>query len=198
MNPIQEAVLDFAKNNDLTELSYYKIAQILGVDHPYKVQFAIEQLRKKGFLANPNNSFISVPYYGEVSCGPAVNIADDRIQGYMKFSRKSLPKDINNLIVLRASGDSMNRANINNKNVDDGDYVLAKRQPIFNNGDYVISYIDGMANLKKFKKNSQFQQIILESESSSGSYLPIVIDSISANEDSYYKPIAKAIDVIKL
>ncbi|MDO8524695.1 MAG: S24 family peptidase, partial [bacterium] len=50
--------------------------------------------------------------------------------------------------------------------IDSGDYVVIDGDNISPmNGQYVLSIIDGMANLKRFYKDSKEKQIRLESES---------------------------------
>ncbi len=72
----------------------------------------------------------------------------------------------------------MNKAKISGKNLNDGDFVLIDseyRTP--RNGDCVLSVIDGMANLKKFEKDTRTGDIKLVSESTNKSHKPIYISS---------------------
>ncbi|NMB84090.1 S24 family peptidase [Candidatus Roizmanbacteria bacterium] len=71
----------------------------------------------------------------------------------------------------------MNKANIDNLTINDGDYVLvdtSNKQP--NNGDYVLSIIDNCANIKKFIQKDK-NQIALISESSED-FEPIYISEV--------------------
>jgi len=96
--------------------------------------------------------------------------ADDVIEGYLKISLsllgKGLMNKIKDLFVLRAVGNSMNRASINGKNIENGDFVIVDKN-VGNprSGEYVVSAIEGAANIKKFYLDSNNHQVILLSES---------------------------------
>lgn len=212
MNDIQAKVLEIAETKDLGSITYYRLSKMLGVDHPYRVKYAIDKLIEKGLLtAKPDGSItkvissglkglIKIPYYGEVNCGDATALAEDRIQSYLEVSSSVVgTADISNLFALKASGNSMNEANIGGKSVDDGDYVIAQKRDNYcpNNGDYVISIIGGAANLKKFRKDTKNWQIILESESTED-LPPIVISEQDVNNLSAYSIAAKAVAVVKM
>lgn len=69
----------------------------------------------------------------------------------------------------------MDKAHINGKNVEEGDYLLVdsnKTNP--KNGDYILSIIDSCANIKKFNYDTHNERIVLYSESSKN-YPPIYI-----------------------
>lgn len=212
MNNIQAKVLEIAETKDLGSITYYRLSKMLGIDHPYRVKYAIDKLIEKGLLtAKPDGSItkvissglkglIKIPYYGEVNCGDATALAEDRIQSYLEVSSSVVgTADISNLFALKASGNSMNKADIGGRSVDDGDYVIAQKKDNYypNNGDYVISIIGGAANLKKFRKDTKNRQIVLESESTED-LPPIVISEQDVNNLSAYIIAAKAAAVVKM
>lgn len=212
MNSIQAKILEVAETKDIGAMTYYRLSKILGVDHPYKVKYAIDKLMEKKLLTRkPDGSiekvisglsrgFIKLPYYGEVNCGEATALAEDRIQSYLEVSPSIINlSNLNNLFVLKASGYSMNDANIGGNSVDDGDYIIARKRANYcpKNGDYVISIINGAANLKKFRKDVKNQQIVLESDSSED-LPPIIISEQDADNLSAYSIAAEAIAVIKM
>ena len=86
------------------------------------------------------------------------------MEGYIKVS-KNIIKTGDKLLAVKASGNSMNKANINGQNIEDGDYVIVdtKKQPQSNN--YVLAIIDNCANIKKLLVNSKNKIISLISES---------------------------------
>lgn len=97
---------------------------------------------------------------------------------------------------LIARGNSMSRAQIRGKTIEDSDYVLVERSDSYSpvDGDYVVSIIDNMANIKKFKRDWVHERVILSPESHDAAYLPIII----AGKDMQYFHIAgRVIDVIK-
>lgn len=214
MNAIQKQILDLASTIDLSEHTYYGLAKMLQINHPYKVQFAIEQLLKKGKLVRdpatgsilkPKNDqvldgMINIPYYGLVNCGEAMTFAQDRIEGYLKITLSTISlSSFDNLFALKASGNSMNDAAIGGSAVDDGDYVIARKKDNYcpKNGDYVISIIGGAANLKKYYRDIRNRQIILESESTED-LPPIVISEQDIDSLSEYSIAAEAVAVVKM
>lgn len=212
MNSIQKHLLQLADTVNLGELTYYRLAKDLKIDHPYKVKFAIEQLVKNGFLlrnlqtgtiTKPNKEddtkgLVNIPYYGEVNCGEALMLATDEIRGYLKISPSVLKiSDYKDIFALKASGSSMNKASISGKPVNDGDYVIVKRGNDFKNGDYVVSVIGGAANLKHFFKDNANKRILLLSQSVDD-FPPIVISENDIEDLSSYEPVAKAVDVVSM
>jgi len=61
------------------------------------------------------------------------------------------------------------------------------------NGEYVLSVIDGLANIKKFYLDQEHQQVMLVSESTKD-YPPIIIGE---NEIGQYVLSGKVVEVIK-
>jgi len=106
--------------------------------------------------------FISIPLVGSANCGPAELLAEDNITGYVSV-RKSLIAKKSGIFAVRAVGKSLNRANIKGKSIDEGDIVLVDGEDrSAKNGDYVLSIIDGAANLKKFQVESGRVTLISE------------------------------------
>jgi len=81
------------------------------------------------------------------------------------------------LFIVIAEGDSMNNAkNVKGGPIENEDYVIIdskNKNP--SNGSYVLSVIDGLANLKRFYKNEKERRIELISESNQ-KVPPIYID----------------------
>lgn len=214
VNEVQKKLLDLAETVNLNAHTYYRLAKTLDIDHPYKVQFAIDQLVRKGKLVKNHKTgviskpkdncvtdgMISIPYYGYVNCGEALAFAQDRIEGYLKITPSIVSiSDFHNLFALRASGNSMNNADIGGRSVDDGDYIIARKEYNYcpKNGDHVISIIGGAANLKKFRKDTKNRQIILESESTED-LPPIIISEQDVDNLSAYSIAAKVVAVVKM
>ena len=214
VNEVQKKLLDLAETVNLNAHTYYRLAKTLDIDHPYKVQFAIDQLVRKGKLVKNHKTgviskpkdncvtdgMISIPYYGYVNCGEALAFAQDRIEGYLKITPSIVSiSDFHNLFALRAFGNSMNNADIGGRSVDDGDYIIARKEYNYcpKNGDHVISIIGGAANLKKFRKDTKNRQIILESESTED-LPPIIISEQDVDNLSAYSIAAKVVAVVKM
>lgn len=188
MHQIQKDLLSLSRNINLGERSLREIGALIGVSHPQKIQHHLEQLEKRGFISidrankviknsnyDPGNEsrFINVPIVGSANCGPAQLIAEENVDGFLKVSKSNIHNE--KVIALIASGNSMNRANIDGKSINDGDYVIVDYQNrVPNHGAYVLSVVDGAANIKRLFIDKENQQIVLLSESTQN-YPPIYI-----------------------
>lgn len=208
MHPTQVKILNLCLANNLGSLTLRQIGEIVGESHPQKIRHHLDKLIERGLIKYDkdtkkitvikkyalDNKLITIPIMGAANCGPALAIASNYIEGYIKVSASLLGSKTKSVFALEASGDSMNNANVNGKTIDDGDYVLVDssyRNP--QNGDYVVSIIDGMANIKRFYQDEENQQILLLSESTN-KYPPIFI---SLNEAGEYLVSGRVIQVIK-
>lgn len=130
------------------------------------------------FLYNKLPSYFSLPVLGSANCGPATIFAVEDPREYMTISLEKLGrKSKEGLFVLEAEGDSMNCAKIGTEknSIEDGDYVIIDSAVIVpSEGDYVLSILDGCANIKKFKKVDGRPALISESTKD---YKPIFLSS---------------------
>ncbi|MBI4992941.1 MAG: hypothetical protein HZC26_02285 [Candidatus Magasanikbacteria bacterium] len=185
MHPIQEKILRLLETQDVSNLALRKIAVKIGeTGSPQKIKHHLNQLAQKGLIridkknnkiekikagVNKEGGLISLPIYGSANCGEATFFADDHVEGYLKVSEHVLGDLINklkHLFVLRAVGPSMNRADVSGNMIEDGDYVIVYKEDLIpNDGDCVVSVIDGVANIKKIYVDNKNQQFILVSES---------------------------------
>lgn len=100
-----------------------------------------------------------------VSCGP-LQLEEERVLEYV-----NLPESIfgcGDFFILRANGDSMVDAGI-----DDGDWIVIKKQNTAEEGDIIVALSEGLNNLKYFYRNKRKGCAILR----------------SANEAKHYKDI---------
>lgn len=192
MHAIQLNILDLANTKNLSTLKLREIGELVGEPHPQKIKHHLNHLLKKGLLkqsrdktvispvsaTDKSDQFISLPILGSANCGQATLLADEYPEGYLQISKSMLPNfQPKEYFALKAVGNSMNRSSINGKSIEDGDYVVIDRRQKNNyQNKYVLSIINGMANIKKFILNSSNNQIILISESSQD-YPPIYIHS---------------------
>ena len=208
MHTIQEKILALAGKENIAEMSLREIGKHINETSPQKIKHHILQLEKNGLLQldrlskvmvktrpglTAKSSLLAIPILGTANCGPATAYAEQEAEGYLRVSGKLLSKK-KGIFAIKASGHSMNKANINGLSVEDGDYVLV--DPTFTavrNGDYVLSIIDGMANIKRYFKDTDNQRIILLSESSA-SFSPIFIHRDDLDN---YLVNGKVIQVIK-
>jgi SOS-response transcriptional repressor LexA len=214
MHPIQQKILSLAGTQNLANLPLRKIGELIEEPNsPQKIKHHIDKLKEKGLLLSEDggkkwkpaevgldkkSNLVSLPILGAANCGEATMYADGAIEGYLKVSLRILGEKFRNklddLFVLRASGHSMNRANVHGKSIDDGDYVIAEKfhgEP--RSGEYVVSIIDGLANIKKILIDAKNEHIILAPESNMD-FSPIYIHK---EDYSNYFVGGRVVDVIK-
>lgn len=215
MHPLQKKILDITSNKNLGKMKLREFGRQVGEDHPQSVKHHLHRLEELGYIQikrHPDLSFeiknlnrpgeitstrtsgwMTIPIFGAANCGPAMTYADEVVEGYVRVSDKLVtPKK--GLFAIKASGDSMNRADIDGRSIENGDYVIVdstKRHP--KNNDYVLSVIDGLANIKKFFFDKKNKQILLVSESNKE--LPPIY--IHPDQDSNYFINGKIVSVLK-
>ena len=151
---------------------------------PRSVSVILESLIDKGVLSKKDtgklqlNEFeiedslmdnartVKIPLLGSVACGLPM-FAAENIEAEIPISVK-LIKPNQKYFLLRASGDSMNDAGIN-----DGDLVLIKQQQVANDKDLVVALIDDEATIKEF--NRKQNMIILKPKSTNQKHQPIIL-----------------------
>jgi repressor LexA len=110
---------------------------------------------------------VSIPLVGNIACGLPV-LAEENVEELIQVSSKLIKQGFK-YFLLKAKGDSMNMAGIN-----DGDVVLVKQQSIANNGDRVVALINEEATLKEFHVASGV--IVLKPISKNKKHKPIIVD----------------------
>ncbi len=208
MSSVQNKLLALLRDQGSVPLKYREIGRRIGEQYPQTVKHHIEILKNKQLIHEKNGllvlnkkdltseDFFNLPFYGIANCGPATAFAEDRIEGFIKISKNAFPKgNIKDFYLIQASGNSMNQAQVGQgkKNIEDGDIVIvnAKNQNP-QNGDYVVSIIEGCANIKKFSYNPNDKQVVLISESTD-KYFPIVL-----HENDNLNIAGKIIDILKI
>ena len=204
MHKLQEKLLNIIERKNLSGMTLREVGNLVSEKSAQKMKHHLTQLAKKGFIVyNPakrevrkaqevsREGFVSLPIVGAANCWQATIFADENITGFLKVSKKLAPRG-GKLFILRAEGDSMNQASINGKNIEDGDFVIVdSEQKSPEMGNYVISVIDEVANIKKFVLDRKNKRIVLQSESSK-EYLPIFI-----HENDKYEVSGRVVGVIK-
>jgi|SRR3990167_8198464 len=199
----QKEVLDFlnkyAKKNGYAP-SLEEIKGNFKLSSVSTAHYYIDKLQKEGYLQKESNqprsisinttefskasdnltsasNFISLPIFGSANCGEANILAEENLEGYLRVAKNIVSKK-EGVFILQADGDSMNKANIRGKSIDEGDFVLIDSEDKnVSNGDYILSIIDGCANLKKFEVDKKTKQKMLVSESTNPKHKPIYLSS---------------------
>jgi repressor LexA len=140
----------------------FKIAQILDVSVTELLDSKKETI--KNHTASINT--VDIPLLGNIACGLPI-FADENIEAQVPISIKLIKKGFR-YFLLRAKGDSMNKAGIN-----DGDLVLIRQQQQAENGDKVVALINDEATIKEYHHNGKL--VVLKPKSKSSKYQPIIL-----------------------
>jgi SOS-response transcriptional repressor LexA len=200
MHPIQEKLLGLSKTENLAKLSLREMAARIGMpsESPQKIKHHLLQLQKKEFLTidrakgvmsrtslEPNwakgllkkaSQLFSIPIIGTANCGPATLFAEQNFQGFLRVSSKLIGRSKpTGLYAVKADGASMNRAGINGRKIEDGDFIIIDNQDRnVISGDVVLAVIDDRATIKRFTDDRANGQIVLMADSSFD-YAPIYL-----------------------
>jgi SOS-response transcriptional repressor LexA len=192
MHVIQVKLLELSKSQNLAKVSLREMARLIGLprESPQKIKHHLLQLQKRGFLAidrpkglmerssnspawatgllDTGSRLFSVPIIGTANCGPATIFAEQNFQGFLRISGRLLGRSKpDGLYAIKADGTSMNRAEINGKKIEDGDYAIVdSRRIAAKNNDVVVAIFDDRATIKRFIDDRQNGQIVLRADSS--------------------------------
>jgi SOS-response transcriptional repressor LexA len=192
MHAIQTKLLELSKRENLAKLSLREVARLIGLprESPQKIKHHLLQLQRKGFLAidrprglmersansptwatgllDKGSRLFSIPIIGTANCGPATIFAEQNFQGFLRISGKLLERSRpDGLYAIKADGTSMNRAEVNGRKLEDGDYAIVDsrcREP--RNNQIVVAVVDNRATIKRFIDDRQNGQIVLQADSS--------------------------------
>jgi len=175
---IMERILYFAKDfvrDNGRSPSTTEIAEEIGVARGTAYTY-LTAMRDRGMIKYDGRDIItdaidkinhkssSTPIIGRVVCGDPVE-EESAVEEYV-----DLPTSIfgaGDLFMLRAYGDSMNLAGI-----DDGDILVVRKQQTANDGDIVIALTNNENNCKRIGFDAKNGKIILSPESSNPSHKP--------------------------
>jgi len=126
---------------------------------------------------------LNIPILGFANAGTPLAIAEASDYGTLPISKNIISWDGKNYFVLRVSGTSMNECEVNGKVMDNGSYVLIKKDEVsLNEKDAFLFLVNGWATLKRYKK--QWNNVFLLPKSSEEHHTPIILsqdDNVSAN-----------------
>ena len=164
LSEIEKYILDYADNNGISP-TMQEVADGLGISKTTAYRY-ITQLCEDGLIEySGNRSMVStkmkthtirVPVLGAVSCG-IPKYAVENIEEYIRLPVALFGEG--EFFILRASGDSMINAGIN-----DGDLVLIKRQDYADKGQIVVALVGDEATLKRFFPEPKKRRIRLHPE----------------------------------
>ena len=148
-----EVIKDFIEREGMSP-TVYELAEILGVSAP-SVHAQIVRLEKKNYIQRTKgktrsievleDSFlfarqVKLPVVGNVAAGAPI-LAVENIIGEIAVSSSDVRGEC---FALKVEGDSMIDADIN-----EGDFLVVRRQPIAENGDIVVALLENEATVKR-------------------------------------------------
>lgn len=143
------------------------------------VQRHTDSLKELGYLSKSRglslpdtDTTVQIPLVGNVACGAPL-LAIENIEAYIPYDSTGLRGNSDDYFFLRAVGDSMDATNVNGKTIDDGDYVLVKKQDYPDFGKRIVALIGENATIKRLKRGDG--HIILEPESNNPANKPIYV-----------------------
>lgn len=161
-----------------------ELSKLLDLKGTTSAQRHVEALKRKGYLIGERNysrglsittqalNQIKIPLIGNIACGQPL-FAHQNIEAYIPYNGSNLHGKSEDYFFLRAIGDSMNNADIKGKTIDDGDFVLIKKQSTAEIGQRVVALIGEEATIKKLKKQKNY--FVLEPESKNTNNKPIYV-----------------------
>jgi repressor LexA len=158
------------------------VAEALGYKSPRSSALVILKLIARGLIRRKSDGnltvlkevelnrggayTINIPLVGAAPCGAPL-LSEENVEGFIPVSR-DLAKAPHRYFLLRANGDSMNEAGIQN-----GDLVLCRQQQTAENGDRVVALVDDEATIKEFKKSGKV--VVLRPKSKNKRHQPIIV-----------------------
>jgi len=143
------------------------------------VQRHTDSLKELGYLSKSRglslpdtDQTVQIPLVGNVACGAPL-LAIENIDAYISYDSSKLRGKSDDYFFLKAVGDSMDATSVNGKTIDDGDYVLVKKQDYPDFGKRIVALIGENATIKKLKQGDG--HIILEPESNNPANKPIYV-----------------------
>jgi repressor LexA len=162
--------------------SIRELAQALGYKSPRTAFLVLKSLIERGWLkrradgelqfkkelpeAADHARTVQIPLVGSVACGVPL-LAEENTEAYIPVST-SLAKPGHKYFFLRAVGDSMDAAGVQN-----GDLMLVRQQPQAENGEKVVALIDDEATVKEFHREGEM--VVLKPRSNNKRHKPIVV-----------------------
>jgi repressor LexA len=144
-----------------------KIAEAVGIARGTAYKYLVEMAEKnliqydgKEIITNLTRKFNKdlkrTPIVGSVPCG-SPQYEEENIEAYVSLPTSIFGND--DLFILKASGQSMIDAGI-----DDGDYVVVKKQCEAKEGDIIVALVDNQNTLKRYYRDEKNKKIILHPE----------------------------------
>ena len=180
----QKEILEYIKSEILSKgypPAVREICEAVDLKSTSSVHSHLETLEKNGYIRRDptkpraieildddfnltRREVVNVPIVGHVAAGEPI-LATENIENYFPIPVEYMPNE--ETFMLKVKGESMINAGIL-----DGDYVVAHKTPVAENGDIVVALLEDEATVKRFfredghirlqPENPAFQPIISE------------------------------------
>ena len=114
-----------------------------------------------------DDDIVQVPLVGRVACGMPI-WAEEMVEEIIPLP-KAFVKYTSDVFMLKAQGDSMNLAGI-----DDGDYIIFHKQSVAEEGDKVVVLIGSEATVKRYRVDKGHKQVVFQPMSDNPTHAPII------------------------
>lgn len=160
-----------------------ELRELIGVKYKRSVIQFLNALEEKAFINRARNTqrgitmlnpiedlpnMITVPVKGIAGCDNVAVFAEETHDDAIIVDRNLIPSSTNEIIAVRAYGNSMQSAGIS-----DGDHVLVEITENVSSGDRVLAIVGDMAVIKRIKFNGD--HVVLNPDSLDGQYKPIIL-----------------------
>ncbi|QFR39427.1 hypothetical protein A9Q91_04325 [Candidatus Gracilibacteria bacterium 28_42_T64] len=197
LDTITEFISKYGKSPTIEELK-----NLLNQKSKRGVTQYLEVLEKKGFLTRGfgfrsiklGNSVgfqttLNIPILGYANAGTPLVEAAESDYGVLPISKNIISGDESNYFVLRIEGTSMNNFVVNEKNINNGSYILVKKEESTpNEQDAFLFIVNNSATIKKYKKDGG--TLYLLPDSNDDYHKPIIL-----SEDDNVRVNGKVVDV---
>jgi repressor LexA len=114
-----------------------------------------------------DDDIVQVPLVGSVACGMPI-WAEEMIEEIIPLP-KAFVKYTSDVFMLKAVGDSMNLAGI-----DEDDYIIFHKQDTAEEGDKVVVLIGSEATVKRYRIDKEHKRIVFQPMSDNPTHAPII------------------------
>jgi len=179
---LYKVILDYFKNNGFSP-TLEELKEKIKIKSLNTVVYHLSALEKKGYIRRQKNAkrnieiidygnFNSpttktIPVFASVGCDDLSVIANEHHDEFIEVD-SNLVGNKNDIYAVRAVGDSMNDAGIEN-----GDYILVEKTEVAENGEKVVAIVGDMVTVKKLERKGGVT--VLWPESKDTKYRPIIL-----------------------
>lgn len=159
---------DYFAQNSISP-TFEEIKRSLKIKHNSTIIYYLKQLEDLGLIYKKTGSrginltedisFSKIPVLGYANAGYPTALAEEDLLGYVTVDKR-ITKNKVNIFSLIIKGDSMNKAKINGKLLEDGHYVVIDKDKSYEQGSIVVAIIDGAATIKKLDYENNNVQLL--------------------------------------